>query len=148
MMAGATPNPASHTSKQRWIASSKTALSITGDVVLTSDKLILAHKTFPLTSVREIGKEQLASVARIVDLSQPASSAQLFKTLIPRHSLLINSNTMCGPDNDATWMLAVYDHGSLSLAFFSDVAEPKLDYKVVEASQSLCGTYTYTAAQR
>jgi len=139
---------AQKSSKQVWIAASQTARSITGDITLTSDKLILAHTTFPLTFVRDVKKEKLEDAGKIVDLSGSPSSARLFKTLVSRHSILLNSNTICGPDADATWMLAVYNRGTLSLTFFSGAKEPNLDYKAAEASPYICGTYMYVSPGR
>jgi hypothetical protein len=122
-------------------------MSITGDISLTSETITMAHKSFKLKFVREVGKQALQDVGKIVDYPQPASRASLYKTMISSHVVLANANTICGRD-DGTWMLAAYDNNKLSLAFFSGTSEPDLDYKVVEVSHTLCGTYAYVTAGR
>jgi hypothetical protein len=122
-------------------------MSITGDISLTSEAITMVHKSFKLKLVREIGKQALQDVGRIVDHPETPSRASLYKTMISSHAVLASGNTICGPD-DGTWMLAVYDNNKLSLAFFSGTSEPNLDYKVVAVNHTLCGTYGYVAEGR
>ena len=132
---------------QVWAATSQTAVSITGNIVVTPQAITISHKEFPLEFVRQVDKQHFKDVARIIEpfmqhmFMQPLS-ARLYKTLISRDVQLLNGNTMCGP-NAAKWMLAAYSEDHLSLAFFSSAEEPNLDYKVVETSHDLCGTFTY-----
>ncbi len=131
-----------------WAAASRTAVSITGNVAFTSNKLTILHKDFPLTLVREIDRQHLAEVGKIVDYLRPPSSARLYRTLISRRSILVNGNTICGPNADAKWILAVADKNELSLAFFSSDSEPKLDYGTVSTGHDLCGTYSYVMSEK
>lgn len=130
---------------RRWIAVSRTAASITGDVEIAPDHISFARRTFKIQLVRDLSTAKLADAGRIVDELQTPISAQVFRTTIPRSSILLNGNDICGTE-DAKWMLAVYGKSYLSLAFFSGSHEPNLDYKSVQVSHDLCGTYGYTSA--
>jgi hypothetical protein len=139
-----TQSPVAQTTlKQKWVAASTTALSITGDVTLTPHKIVMSHKEFPLTPAREIDKQRLYDVGQILDYGQAPPSARLYKTRISGRSHLVNGNTICGPNEDARWVLVVESNDNLSLAFFSGESEPNLDYHVVRVSYYLCGTYSY-----
>jgi hypothetical protein len=140
------PDTDSATSRaKRWIASSRTAESITGNVEMASDKISFAHKSFKIHLAQELSNANLEDAGKIVNETHTPSSASLYKILIPRSAILLNGNNICGP-KDATWMLAVYGRKYLALAFFSGETEPNLDYKLVSVSSSLCGTYGFTPA--
>ena len=128
--------------EELWIAASRTAVSITGNVALASNSMTISHKSFPLALVRDIDSQHLADAGRIVDVSQP-SNGRLYRTLISRRSRFINGNTVCGPDADAKWILAVFTDRQMSLAFFSGSNEPDLGYTAGEVGDRLCGTYAY-----
>ena len=129
--------------KETWTAASRTAESITGDVVLTARKIGMQHREFPLTLVHTVDKQHLDDAGKIVDQGMPLS-ASLYKTMIPRRSKLVHGNSMCG-DADATWLLVLRYGEQLSLAFFSGQKEPSLEYEAVENSRSLCGTFHYVS---
>lgn len=129
---------------ETWTAASTTAMSITGDIAITPKGISFARKTFKIRLVREIDKAHLDDAGRIADAGESPPSARLYRILIPRTTILLNKNTMCGP-HDAKWVLAVYGNRALSLAFFSGGTEPNLDYQSVAVSHDLCGTYSYIA---
>jgi hypothetical protein len=128
-----------------WLAVSRTAASITGNIVLTSDKITISHKSFSLMLVRDVDTQHLEDVGKILDRLRPPSSARLYGTLISGRSSFLNGNTICGQKADARWILAVSEKDELSLAFFSGSREPNLDYKVVNVGDYLCGTFAYVA---
>ena len=138
---------------QMWAATSNTAVSITGNILLTSQAITISHKQFPIEFVREIDKQDLNNNDKLFEpfmrytFMKPLA-ARLYKTLISRNVKFLNGNTICGPNADATWMLAAFAKDNLSLAFFSSTDEPNLDYKVVEVSHDLCGTFTYVDPKR
>ena len=134
--------------EQKWIAGSTTAMAITGNVTLASNTIIMSHKQFAITLVREIDKRQLYDVGQILDFGQAVPSARLYKTLVTGMSRLMNGNTICGPNEDARWMLVAETPGYLTLAFFSGEREPNLDYNVVRVSHYLCGTYSYISPDK
>jgi hypothetical protein len=133
---------------QTWLAASKTAMSITGNITFASNKMTIREKVFPLKLVREIDSQHLEDVGKIVDRPQPPSSARLYKTAISKHASLVNGNTICGPGADARWVLVVSGSRELSLAFFSGDSEPNLDIQSVESDNNLCGTYAYVSRLR
>jgi len=116
-------------------------MSITGDIKVSSRKLGMVGRDYPLTIVRNIGTPDLADAGKIVDVSHP-TGARLYKTKIPAQTKLLNGNAMCDGRKDANWLLAVNqnDH-SLSLAFFSGDSEPIL--ATASESTELCGTFGY-----
>jgi hypothetical protein len=130
-----------------WVAMSRTAMAITGDIQLGSDRIVMSNGEFPLALVRTLEARELVDARKITDASQ-VSSARLFKTNVPPTAKLVNGNTICGTDS-AKWLLAVYNGESdLSLAFFSGENEPNLDYSFIyKAGGGLCGTYGYSRSQ-
>jgi hypothetical protein len=132
---------------QKWTAMSNTAMSITGDIELSSNELTLAGKSYALVLVSNIAAPQLAAAGEIVAMAQP-TTASLYKLSIPAGTKLVNGNTICGP-NAANWLLTVIGTGPpaqtdqmLSLAFFSGSGKP--DLASAANSTSLCGTFSYS----
>ncbi len=64
-------------------------------------------------------------------MSEQPTSAKLFKIVLPKDARLLNGNTICGADHDATWVLAVFAEARLSLAFFSGARQPELNPAIV-----------------
>jgi hypothetical protein len=134
--------------KTTWTAMSRTAMAITGDVGLTSSTITIKNTDYPLKLVREVAANDLADTGKIVNEEHP-SAARLYNSFISKTAVLLNGNTICGPDEDATWTLAVYTTGDkgldtgLSLAFFTGSAEPSLNYQTVSTGHDLCATFAY-----
>jgi len=126
--------------QRKWIAGSTTAMSITGDIKISSGKLTMVGRDYPLTLVKDIGAGQLGDAGKIVDETKP-SGASLYRTKVPARVKLVKGNTICGP-KDANWLLVVtQDAHSLSLAFFSGDGEPNI--ATASDSTELCGTFGY-----
>jgi hypothetical protein len=131
---------ASGLTQEKWVAASTTAMSITGDIRISSGKLAMVGRHYPLTLVRNIDAEHLIDAGKIVDETKP-TGARLYRTKIPARAKLVNGNTICGPKG-ANWLLAVTQNAhSLSLAFFSGDGEPNL--ATASESTELCGTFGY-----
>ncbi len=132
-----------------YTAYSNTAISITGDIQMSAESIVIAGTTYPLTLVRTIDAQQLTEAGKIAGTQNPVS-AHFYKLAIPHAAKLVNDNKICGDDVDASWLLAVdnkgansYDH-TLALAFFAGAAEPDLNYDVISKSAGvLCGTFNY-----
>src|SRR5208282_1941259 len=137
------PESAAQTSgptQRKWIAGSTTAMSITGDIKISSGKLTMVARDYPLTLVRDIDAEHLRDAGKIVDETKP-TEARLYKTKVPARAKLVRGNTICGP-KDANWLLVVTQEAhSLSLAFFSGDGEPNI--ATASDSTELCGTFGY-----
>jgi hypothetical protein len=136
------PNP------KKWIAASTTAISITGDIVFSSETIKTSRRSFKLKFARDIDKPHLYDVAKIFDLGGPPSSARLYRTFISRRAVLANGNTICGPDKDGTWILETHNADYLTMAVFTGDSEPSLEYKIVEVGHNLCGSYGYVTADK
>ena len=134
--------------QERWLATSNTALAITGDIKLSPTKLTMARRDYPLTLVRDIDAQHLSDIGKSFASDHP-TAARLYKTRIPAKARLLNGNDICGPW-DANWLLAVNENNTddngptLSLAFFSGDSEPHLDYEAIENTTNLCETYGYS----
>jgi hypothetical protein len=126
--------------QKKWLAGSTTAMSITGDIKMSSSKLTMVGRDYLLTLVRDITAEHLSDAGKIVDETKP-TGARLYRITIPARAKLVNGNTICSP-KDANWLLAVTrKENILSLAFFSGDGEPNL--VTARESNELCGTFGY-----
>jgi hypothetical protein len=143
----AVPSAAAQTQAQtqeKWVAMSHTAMSITGDITLSSDKLTMGGADYPLTLVRTIDAQHLSDVGRLFDGTKPIG-ASLYKTNIPATAKPLKGGTICA--KGAKWLLTAkgsspYDKKpELSLASFSSDAEPNL--ATATESTELCATFTY-----
>lgn len=131
-----TPGP----TQKKWVALSTTAMAITGDIKLSSGKLTMVGRDYPLTSVKDIDAEHLRDAGKIADETKPIA-AHLYRTTIPSGAKLVGTNTICGP-KDANWLLVVASNAHrLSLAFFSGKSEPNM--ATASESTELCGTFGY-----
>jgi hypothetical protein len=126
--------------QKKWVAASTTAMSITGDIKISPDRLSMVGRDYRLTLVRDIDAEHLSDAGKIVDATKP-DRARLYRTIIPAQAKFVNGNTICGHKN-ANWLLAVtQNEHSLSLAFFPGDGEPNL--ATASTSTELCATFEY-----
>lgn len=126
---------------QKWEATSKTAMSITGDIVLSADRLTMAGKAFPIQLVREYGDaRQMDGLSKVI-AHTPPRRVRVYKTRIEPSVQLENGNNLCG--DAATWLFVVDQppggFAKLTLAVFSGVDEPT----PLTSERMLCGTYNY-----
>jgi len=125
-------------------AISHTAVSITGDIEISTDEaIVLGGKRYPSKLVRELQVDEIREAARLFSVEPPRNSSALhalYKTDIPATQKLLRGNTLCG-DEDTTWIVSLTDDENpqvWNLAFFSGAREPDLD-----SLPGLCGTYRY-----
>jgi hypothetical protein len=104
-----------------WRATSSNAKSITGDVVLSDQKITINFLNFTMVRVRALE----------------------IRLQIPSTVKFLHKNTLCGTD-DTEWM-AIYAAGrTLQLAFFSGDKPPVLTREALSNSSDVCGTFTYS----
>jgi hypothetical protein len=127
--------------KGYWRAASSNAKSITGDVTLYDQKLMINFINFPMVRVRVLEKAEL-SAAFDAD-SRANGTGSLYRLTIPAQRKFLGHNTICGTD-DTTWMAAYVAGHSLQLAFFSGDKPPVFTLEALANSTDLCGTYSYT----
>jgi hypothetical protein len=126
--------------KGYWRAASSNAKSITGDVTLYDQKLMINFINFPMVRVRTLEKPEL-SAAFDAD-ARANGTGSLYRLTIPAQRKFLGHNTLCGTD-DTTWMATYVAGHSLQLAFFSGEKPPVLTLDALANSSDLCGTYSY-----
>jgi len=123
-----------------WRATSNTARSITGDVSLSDEKLVLGFSGYTIAKIRPLQPSEL-SAAFDAD-SSAAGSGNLYRLNVPATKRLLHKNTLCGSDN-TEWMATYVAGRSLQLAFFSGDKVPVLTLEALSDSSDLCGTFAY-----
>jgi hypothetical protein len=124
-------NPASaKAGEEKWVAYSRTAMSITGDILLSPTRLRAAHVNLPLKVAADnprFGVDDGLVAARVLALTEPSN---------PK---LLNGNTF-GCDKPVRWIAVwQFDHGQqLGMAVFDSVKMPKS-----ESDPGFCGSYYY-----
>ena len=123
-----------------WMAASKNANSITGDIAIREAKLTISLLTFPLAHIRSL---QPAEVAAVFDAdANSAGNGALYRINIPADQRFLNKNTLCGSEQ-TQWMATWVSGKTLSVAFFSGDNMPVFTFEALQKSTDLCGTYTY-----
>ena len=118
------------TAEERWIAASRTATAITGDILLSPTRLRAARKDFPLKVAADnprFGGYSGLVAARILALTRPSN---------PR---LLNGNTF-GCSKPVRWVAVwQFDNGKqLGMAVFDDARLP-----TSEKSPGFCASYYF-----
>jgi hypothetical protein len=136
------PLAAALTAQERgyWAAVSNTARSITGDVVLSEEKLTINFVKFPMSRVRALEQSEVSAVFD-ADSNAPGSGA-LYRLNIPAAQKFLRKNSLCGGE-DTHWMATYTSGRSLRLAFFSGQRPPVFTLEAIGNSSDLCGTFTY-----
>lgn len=133
--------PAQSPERGYWRAASNTAHSITGDITLADEKLVINFYTTTISHVRALDPTEVSSV---FDTDADAhATGSLYKLSIPATKKFLHKNSLCGGD-DVTWMAAYAAAGTLHLAFFSSDKPPVFTFDAIANSAYLCGTFTYT----
>ena len=125
---------AAHAEPARWLATSKTAMSITGDIVL--DDYSLAFKNGKRLDLEPY------EMAREGDWSGSGDeiSGDVFKIDPPSNPKLLHGNALCGAP--ATYVvLWTPGEGELTLNVYSGDGAPTGTHDV----DALCATYSYEA---
>jgi hypothetical protein len=123
-----------------WRAASNTARSITGDVSLSDEKLVIDFSGYTIAKIRALRSAEL-SAAFDAD-SSAGGSGNLYRLNVPATKRLLHKNTLCGTD-DTEWMATYVAGRSLQLAFFSGDRPPVLTLQALSDSSDLCGTFAY-----
>ena len=127
-----------------WKPASKTAQSITGDVVLGGDKITINFFTTTVAEIRPLKPEELA--AAFADASAeggPGAVGHLWRLSIPGDKKFLHKNTLCGTD-ETQWMATYVSGKQLEIAFFSNATPPVFTLEALRDSPNLCGTFSYS----
>jgi hypothetical protein len=126
--------------KGGWRAAGSTAQKITGDVMLSDEKISINFSSFVMSRIR--GLEQ-GEVSAVFDADASAGgTGSLYRLNIPATKKFVHHNTLCGTE-DAEWMATYVEGRSLHLAFFSGEKAPVFTLAAISNSTDLCGTFTY-----
>ena len=127
--------------KGNWRASNSTAKSITGDIVLSDEKIAINFATFPIARIRALQPDEITALFE-ADTTTPGIAA-LYKLEVPAAKKFLHKNSLCGAE-DTQWMVTYLADRSLHLALFSGSKPPVLAPEAIANSTDLCGTFTYT----
>ena len=124
-----------------WRASSNTAKSITGDVSIGANKLVINFSPFVVAEIRDL---KPAEMKALFDAETDAvGTGKLYRLGIPGSRAFLRKNTLCG-SADVLWMATEVIGKELHVAFFSNPAPPVFTFEAIGASTDLCGTFTYS----
>jgi len=123
-----------------WRPASSNAAAVTGEIALSSAKVIINFASFPFVQVRRLNSAESAAVFD-ADVNSGIEGA-LYRLRIPADHKFLHKNTLCG-EEVTTWMATYVSGKSLQVAFFSGDAEPIFKFGAVQNSPALCGVYTY-----
>jgi hypothetical protein len=126
--------------KGYWRAESKTTQSITGDVTLSGEKILINYSGFVIARIRSLKPEEM--LAAFDADSGAGGSGGLYRLSIPASKKFLHRNTLCGAE-DTQWMATYVAGNSLQLAFFSGEKEPALTLDAIANSTDLCGVFSY-----
>jgi hypothetical protein len=124
-----------------WRATSTTARSITGDIVISDAKLSINFLAFTIAQIRRLQPAE-ASAAFDVDLNADGSG-NLYRLIVPAGQRFLHHNTLCG-NEDTQWMATYLQGKDLRVAFFSGSNMPVLTIDAMANSTNVCGTFSYT----
>ena len=123
-----------------WRAASKTAYSITGDISIASEKILINFTRFPISRIRTL---EPAEVSAVFDAdANTAGTGSLYRLNIPAERKFLNRNTLCGSQS-TQWMVVYASGPTLKLAFFSSTKPPVFTLDEIANSTDLCGTFMY-----
>lgn len=118
--------------EERWIAYSRTAMAVTGDILLSQTRLRAAGVDFPLRVAAD-----LPNFENEFDRRVPARILAVTRGMDPK---LRNGNTLgCGRGRPIRWIVVWrYDRGkALGMETFAGPQMPK------SAKDGFCGSYFY-----
>jgi hypothetical protein len=126
--------------KGYWRAASNTARSITGDLSLGDEKIIINFVGFPMVKSRTLEKDEVSALFD-VDSNTPGIGT-LYHLTVPAAKKFLNKNTLCGGE-DTQWMVTYAYARSLRVALFSGQKAPVFTFNAISNSTDLCGTFEY-----
>jgi hypothetical protein len=126
--------------KGNWRASNSTAKSITGDVALSEEKIVINLASFTIARIRSLQPDEASA---LFDADRTAAgSGSLYRLSIPGTKYFLRHNKLCGSE-DTQWMVTYAAGRSLQIAFFSGQKPPVLTLESLANSSDTCGTYAY-----
>ena len=125
--------------KGYWRAASNTAMSITGDVAFSPDRVTINFARFTVAQIRSLTPDEVKAV---FDPEQTGGSGSLYRLEIPAEKRFLHKNTLCGSE-DTEWMATYVEGKSLQIAFFSGMKPPAMTIDAMNHAANVCGTFSY-----
>ena len=125
-----------------WKAVSTTARAITGDLVLTGDRLMINFSSFTIAQIRALKPAEVAAAFNGA-ADTATDSGNLYRLNIPAQKVLLHKNTLCGAE-DTAWMATIRQGKTLQVAFFSGAKMPEFTPDAIANTTTLCGTFLYS----
>jgi hypothetical protein len=126
--------------KGEWRAANQTARTITGDVVLSDQRISINFARFTISRARALEPSEI-SAAFDADTTA-VGTGSLYRVNIAAGQKFLNRNTICGSE-PALWIASFAQGRTLKLSFFSSEKPPTLTLEALANSTDLCGTFTY-----
>ena len=123
-----------------WRAASKTAQSITGDVIFGNEKITMNFLSVVVAQIRPLTPSEIPTV--FDGTNAAAGTGHLYRLSIPADKRFLHKNTLCGSE-ETQWMATYVSGKVLNLAFFSNATPPVFTAEAISNNVNLCGTYTY-----
>ena len=123
-----------------WRAVSSTARAITGDVVLSEEKISISYVGYPIAQIRALSVDEKRDLFHAENGA--GGSGSVYRLNVPAAKTFLRKNSLCGGE-DTQWMATFVAGKTLQLAFFSGATVPVLTGEALANSTDLCGTFTY-----
>jgi hypothetical protein len=122
-----------------WRAVSTTARSITGDIYITDDKLMINFTSFTIAQIRHL---QATEINATFNADTDTPGGNLYRLSIPAAKHFLHRNALCSAE-DTQWMATYVSGKTLQVAFFSGNSIPVFTPEALATTTNLCGTFTY-----
>jgi len=126
--------------KGNWMASSQNAKSVTGDIVISGQKIAINFSGYWIAQIRAITPQE-ASAAFNVDLDA-GGVGSLYRLSIPGDKRFLHKNTLCGSE-DVQWIVTYAVGRKLEVAMFSGNKMPVMTPDGMAAASNVCGVFGY-----
>ncbi len=123
-----------------WRAESKTAESITGDIAISGEKLMMNFTRFTIADIRPLSYTEVSAAFDVP--AENGNKGILYRLSIPGDKKFLHRNTLCG-NEETQWMATFVTGRTLRLVFFSGSSMPVFTPEAISNTTSLCGSYTY-----
>ncbi|SFS04359.1 hypothetical protein SAMN05421771_0905 [Granulicella pectinivorans] len=139
LVLGALPGGAQE--RGNWRAVSKTAKSITGDLIITDERLSMNFLTFPIAEIRLLKPDEVLAAFDTSDAN--AGVGHLYRLSIPGDKRFLHKNSLCGTE-ETQWMATYVSGKGLGIIFFANAFPPVFTTESLQNNVNLCGTFSYT----
>ena len=124
-----------------WKSVSNTARSITGDITISGERMMMVFQPFTIADIRELSPEEIAGAFNFQD--NDGVRGKLYRISIAADRKFLRRNTLCGAE-ETQYMATAVQGKTLQVAFFSGAKMPSLKPEDLNNSTALCGTFTYS----